>query len=73
MNLESKKKELIWKVNGYKGQVDLEWSPDGHYILASRREGGIIRWLTAQDSDKDTIYYLISIDSKSIRKLGVLK
>src|SRR5207237_268181 len=72
MNLSNNEAKLIWQVNSYKGNINLVWSPDSRFILASRLEGGILRWLTAQDNDKETVYYLISTNLNSVRKLGIL-
>ena len=75
MNPDGNRKELLWNTKGYKGEIDLVWSPDSQYILAVRGEGGFIRFLTALNtkSDQETVYYVISRNSKIVKGLGALR
>lgn len=76
MNPDGSKEKLLWNTRGYRGKIDLVWSPDSQYVLALRSETGPIRWLTTGLSVKDaseTVYYVISRNSKSVMGLGALR
>lgn len=76
MNSDGSRKELLWNTRGFKGKIDLVWSPDSQYVMALRSEMGPIRWFTTGLSVKDaseTVYYVISKDSKDVQGLGALR
>ncbi len=73
MNPDGSGKELLWNTKGYKGEINLVWSPDSQYILAFRMQYSLVYWLKTQKDARDMVYYVISKDSKIVQGLGALR